>query len=209
MVKGGEEMSIVDEAIRDAALEMHLKHQKEKYKEANAKISQEYREGIEKAKIAITYKDEDEYIGVAWVKAEEALVNLDKAVASSSNMLEELKIYRKYVPELIKDYRRMIKINRNLLRMAKRLRTDSEAKKYKRWTNVEDNELIELVCNQDLTILDVSLTMGRTVPAIKTRVSKLVGLKRLSQEVAGKFIGNINGNHTECVLEGTLYKEEN
>lgn len=76
-----------------------------------------------------------------------------------------------------------------------------------RWTKEEDEILIEMVCKQDGTIYELASTFGRTIPAIKTRVSKLVGLKRLSAEVAGQFIGTLDGEVVEGKINGTVYKE--
>lgn len=201
-------MSNVRDAIRNAMFEQSTKYAKEQYQRENEKISQEYKNEVAKSGVCVWFKDEDEYLGIAHKKGLEAAQKLDKVICYPQDVLSELKIYRKYVPELLKDYTRVIRSNNEFVKVMKRQRTDSEEKKYKRWTDAEDNELIELVCDPDLSILDISVTMGRTVPAIKTRVSKLVGLKRLSQEIAGRFIGTINGNHAECVIDGTIYKEQ-
>ena len=196
------------DAINEARLKMHQEYARRVFKEENEKISEEYRGEVKKAGVLTWFKDEDEFCGIAHEKGIEAAEKLDKIICFPPDVLTELKIYRKYVPELLKDYIRTIRDNNAHIKVMKRMRTDSEEKKYKKWTDAEDNELIELVCDSELSILDVSVTMGRTVPAIKSRLTKLVGIKRLSQEVAGRFIGTINGNHADCVVDGTIYKAE-
>ena len=93
-------------------------------------------------------------------------------------------------------------------RTTNRYESEADNRKNQRWTPQEDELLIEMVC-ADRHPFEISSTLGRTVPSIKTRVSKLVGLKRISQEIAGKFIGTFNGIEMEGDIEGTLYKENN
>ena len=92
-------------------------------------------------------------------------------------------------------------------RVVKRFMTDSAEKKYKRWTDEEDNLLIDMVC-ADMSSMDISITLGRSPSAIKTRVSKLVGINRLSQQIAGRFIGELNGAKIEGNIKGTLSKDK-
>lgn len=66
--------------------------------------------------------------------------------------------------------------------------------------------LIEEVCG-DTSIHELSLMFGRTPSSIKTRVSTLVGLERISQEVAGRFIGKINGDDANADIEGIVLKK--
>ena len=84
-----------------------------------------------------------------------------------------------------------------------RLVTDSSEKKYRRWTKEEDEMLIELVCS-GVSQAELSSSMGRTIPAIKTRVSKLVGDKRISKKVAGLFLGTFNGQYVEGTVNGEV-----
>ena len=84
---------------------------------------------------------------------------------------------------------------------------DSVAKKSnQRWTQEEDEKLIEAVCSGKFTIVEISCSFGRSPTAIKTRVSHLVGVSRISQEIAGKFIGTLNGACIEGNIRGKLQK---
>lgn len=199
-------MNNAEKAIYAAQNEMSKKYRHEVYQKERNKYSEDYIDGVNDAGVLVRLNDEDEFFGIKHEKGLRAYRILDNTICSTPDVVKEIKIFRKYVPELMSDYVRLIKDYNMLIEAAKRQRTDSESKKYKRWTEAEDNELIELVCEPKLSILDISVTMGRTVPSIKTRVSKLVGLKRISQEIAGRFVGSINGIDSDCVLDGTLFK---
>lgn len=77
-----------------------------------------------------------------------------------------------------------------------------------RWTKEEDERLIEIVCSHrdDWAPFEIAASFGRSIPAIKSRVSKLVGLNRVSQEVAGHFFGTIDGIEMSGSIDGTVYK---
>lgn len=136
---------------------------------------------------------------------QKAITALIQLKVEKPNISKELLTYRKYVPILLKHAEQLDGFNRRLSKTFERMESDSEEKKYQRWTPAEDEKLIELVCNPKWSMLEISTTMGRSVPAIKSRVTKLVGLKRISQEVAGKFIGTVDGNKIEGTISGTLY----
>lgn len=74
----------------------------------------------------------------------------------------------------------------------------------KRWTYEEDEALIDMAARDDVNIIDLSREFGRTPSAIKTRISHLVGIERITTEVAGRFIGNLNGVFTEGTIDGTV-----
>lgn len=76
----------------------------------------------------------------------------------------------------------------------------------KRWTQQDDELLIEMASQDDTTIIDLSRQFGRTPGAIQSRISKLVGIKKMSVEVAGRFIGTLNGEFVEGNIDGTVSK---
>lgn len=78
-------------------------------------------------------------------------------------------------------------------------------KNNKRWTPEEDELLIEKVC-EGYTSLELATTFGRTANAISTRISHLVGIKRLTQNVDGYFRGDVNGVFTEGNISGCVSK---
>lgn len=135
-----------------------------------------------------------------------AFTAINDVIAERPPIPKELKVYRKYVPTLMDCLRLCLEAIHMYEQMLERMENDSEGKKWQRWSDKEDELLIELVCD-GCSMLRLSTTLGRTPGSIKTRLSKLVGLKRISQKVAGRFIGCIDGEQTECVVDGTVYKE--
>ena len=77
----------------------------------------------------------------------------------------------------------------------------------KRWTDEEDEMLIEMACDDEVSMIDLALFFGRSPGAIQTRITNLVGVGRISQEISGRFVGSINGEHVAGVIEGELRKE--
>lgn len=125
---------------------------------------------------------------------------IDMVHSNFKGKIDELETYRSVIPLLI-DYI-------NILETSYMYIADPKYNKNKRWSKEEDEYLIESVCEDDAVPLPVLASgLGRTAQSIKQRISYLVGVKRLSQQIAGKFIGTVNGEESEVQLEGTLYKE--
>ena len=123
------------------------------------------------------------------------------------SIVVELNTYRKYVPQLIKALIDATMVMNASVKQSERYANPKAEKDHKRWTENEDKMLIDMVCYKDCSMMEIATTFGRTVSAIQTRLTYLVGVKRLSQQIAGKFIGKINGEQTEADLVGTVYKE--
>ena len=123
------------------------------------------------------------------------------------SIVVELNTYRKYVPALIELYFLRDDMVTALGKEIERFHNDCDDKKHKRWTKEEDNILIDIICSGQQSPMETALVFGRSVSAIKTRVSTLVGKKRISQKVAGKFIGRITTNDTETHIDGVLVNE--
>lgn len=139
-------------------------------------------------------------------EANRAVLAIEKMVHEKPNMAKEVMTYRKYLPIIIRILHQQQELIDGYEKLFERLETDSEDKKGQRWCNQEDELLIELVCN-DMSMLEISTTLGRTPASIKTRLTKLVGTKRLSKKVAGRFVGYIDGIQTECSVEGTVFNK--
>lgn len=80
----------------------------------------------------------------------------------------------------------------------------STEKKYKRWTPEEESNLIEMVTQPNMTLVELSTMFGRTPSAIQAKLTNLVGLKRVDRKIAGKFVGNLNGEHLEGFIDGII-----
>lgn len=139
------------------------------------------------------------------VEAQRAISELIKLSHEKPNVSKELLTYRKYVPVLLRYCEFLDKFSNVTVKTMQRIESDCEERKYERWTEEEDAALIELICS-DRTIIEVSAALGRTVASIKTRVSKLVGIRRISQDVAGRFVGTADGQIVDLQINGTLYK---
>lgn len=133
----------------------------------------------------------------------ELMRNIDQRPALS----KEIATFRKYVPTILKAMKDMQHLNNGYQATLDRYEGKSKARQNKRWTPEEDMVLIDAVCDESSTILELSTMMGRSPSSIKTRVSQLVGLKRLSQEIAGRFTGQLDGVSVEGEIKGTVYKE--
>lgn len=118
----------------------------------------------------------------------------------------QLQQFRKLVPELIKAYYEQNELALSSVKQLDRVLMKSEQNKGRRWTEEEENWLIDLVVS-DTPILEISTIMGRSATSITSKVSKLVGLQRISQNVAGKFFGTINGEEISGIIKGTVQKK--
>lgn len=126
---------------------------------------------------------------------------LDLVVHTPSSSYIELKKYRQYVPVMLWEQVNFHNEMNNVIEYCKRMETDcKDGEKYnKRWGKVEDEWLIDAVCH-DVPILKIAVALGRTPSAVQTRITHLVGVNRLSQQVAGKFIGMANGEEFQANL---------
>ena len=88
----------------------------------------------------------------------------------------------------------------------KRANDKTSERSHKKWSSIEDEQLIDAVSKGDSSIIELSCVFGRSPSAIKSRVSYLVGIKRVSSEIAGRFIGTINGASIEGNIRGQLTK---
>lgn len=139
----------------------------------------------------------------------EAFVRLNSVIENRpKSIVVEVNAFRKNVPILLKALVQINELKKAACLQAHRVTTDNNDKKYQRWTENEDKLLIDLVCDESISMLELSTTMGRTVPAIKTRLSHLVGVKRISQKIAGRFIGKADGEEIDSELVGIIYKTD-
>ena len=117
---------------------------------------------------------------------------------------QELKEWRKLGRKLEKALPLMSDLNDALSSQVNQVVENSSLNKYKRWTPEEDELLIESIANGD-SVMKVASVFGRTPQAISARVSVLVGIKKVSKEVAGRFLGTINGVETAGAIKGTVF----
>ena len=126
--------------------------------------------------------------------------------SKGGNMAQKYRAYERYVPTLLKlyfDYQEMVE---SLGKQIERYEKAAAARKNARWTDEEDNALIEMVVQDGIGIHELSTMFGRSPASISTRLSKLVGIGRISQDIVGKFVGTINGEEVSGHIDGTLTK---
>lgn len=138
----------------------------------------------------------------------DAFTKLGNTIAKRpKSIIVEVNTYRRYLPIILDAYIRMCEAVRKTNMVYDRATDIQYARGNKRWTSDEDNELIEQVCREDINIHKLSAIFGRSPGAIKTHISELVGRKKISQEIAGRFIGMIDGELTDAKINGTIYKD--
>ena len=120
--------------------------------------------------------------------------------------IKQLMEWRKIGLQMIKFIKMQLDVIDATHIMNERLNSQIDQKSHKRWTPDEDEKLVGAACRDDMTIIDLSATFGRSPSAIKSRLSYLVGIKRISQEIAGKFVGTLNGANIEGNIRGNLVK---
>lgn len=140
-------------------------------------------------------------------KLENAVYQITKAISQHpKSIVQELQIYRKYIPIILEACFIQTEGLKKVGMQLDRCTNISYDRSNKRWSKDEDETLIDQVCEGKSNIHQLSTMFGRSPGAIQVHISELVGRKRLSQEIAGKFIGKINGEVTEAEICGTVYK---
>lgn len=118
----------------------------------------------------------------------------------------QIQQFRKLVPKILNLILFQAKIIDGLEESFDRIVNNMSKNNGKKWTREEDDLLIEIVARGELTIAEIAITFGRTPSAITTRVSYLVGIKRVSEEIAGRFTGYLDGRSVEGFIKGTVRK---
>lgn len=123
------------------------------------------------------------------------------------NPIQELKEWRKIGKNMLVYMKMQAKLNKNMLKQQQRLVTMKSDRSGKKWTPEEDEVLIELICDDEFTLLDVSKTLGRSISAIQTRCSFLTGVENTKKKIQGKFQGKLNGLVIDGTIDGLLIKK--
>lgn len=124
------------------------------------------------------------------------------------NTAAKLRTYNKYVPMMIKQVLYQQELIGALAKEVERLSENNLERGGKRWDQDEDETLIELAADDSKSVAQIAIMMGRTPAAIQSRITHLVGINRISSEVAGRFVGTLDGEDIEGVIEGTLTRQK-
>ena len=160
--------------------------------------------------VATLFKKDKLIEAMGGVPVQETFDMLNKALGvegyGSCTTAEQLRIFKKYVPKLIGVYLGTHEALCASVRTEQRLYEQTSERSGKRWDKDEDETLVEVASRGDMSITELAVTMGRTPGAIQSRLSQLVGIGRISQSIAGRFIGTIDGEHVQGYIDGEVQK---
>jgi len=141
---------------------------------------------------------------------QETFDQLQKALGvegyGSCSTAEQLRIFKKYTPKLLALYRMTHEALCAACKNENRVFEATAERARKRWDPDEDEVLVELASQDDMSMTELAVTMGRTPGAIQSRLSQLVGIGRISQSVAGRFVGTIDGEHVQGFIDGDVQR---
>lgn len=126
----------------------------------------------------------------------------DRNKMSAKRRLES---YEAVIPYLIFDHDFSSYVAKHLTKEMPNVRDN------KRWTEEEDNALVEMAVlfdgNLENLFFMAPMWFGRTPDSVKTRLSYLVGKKRLTVKVEGKFEGDFEGELVKGQISGLVHKK--
>ena len=134
---------------------------------------------------------------------ERSIIALQGIHHPKKNVFVTMQEYRENADKAITALMNTKELIAYLCELIERMMADEDANKYKRWTKEADEALIEMICQGD-NIYTIATALGRSPSSIHTRTSKLVGINRISKEIAGEFMGTLNGADIKGRIEGTL-----
>lgn len=133
--------------------------------------------------------------------ARQLLQLLEEPKGSAFHQLQAWKKLGKKLYRFMKNQDDLIQLQK---KESQRIFESTTEKKYKRWTPEEEKTLIDMVTQPDMTLVKLATMFGRTPSAIQAKLTNLVGLKRVDRKIAGKFVGNLNGEHVEGFVDGII-----
>ena len=140
------------------------------------------------------------------MRPEDVVLSLEIALVEPKSISHQMKVFRKYVPVLLDLYDMSTQALIASCKQAEELQGSLAERSKKRYTPEEDEAIISTAAEGD-TLVAIALAVGRTPTAIQTRISHLVGIGKISQSVAGRFIGTINGSQIDAEIDGVVYKQ--
>jgi hypothetical protein len=131
--------------------------------------------------------------------------NLIRALKGNMPVGKALSVYKKYVPVLLVWTEQNIHVMSEIVDRVDEVDSGSRGNARRRWSEEDDDMLIELA-SDGVSISTIAFSLRRSPSAIQSRISHLVGIQKLTQEVAGRFIGQLDGKHIEGDISGTVTK---
>ena len=121
------------------------------------------------------------------------------------NAFQQLQAYRKYTQVLVKNFHVVYALSNYFAAQLEVLEQRASANNGKRWTKEEEEDVIDMIC-AGMTELEISIKTGRSIGAIHTKVSNLVGVQK-ERNIKGNFNGTINGEYVGGKLDGRIISE--
>lgn len=138
-----------------------------------------------------------------WERMCAAVKQLQRIAAGADhrNIHHRLKDHRQTARDILPMLDLFVTMNESLEAENEMLRGNQVVGKRRRWTDDEDEALIELAGSVDVPdTISLAMTFNRTPAAIMSRINYLVGRKRLTQHVAGRITGYVDGVPVEDVF---------
>lgn len=121
------------------------------------------------------------------------------------NVHQRLKAYQE-VSKVFREYSLIqMQLQKAAMRQTNQLKEGLNKRSGKRWTDSEDTALIELAASGN-DVQQIGLALSRSPGAVSSRISHLVGIKRISVEFAGTIKGQLNGEEVEGTFVGEVRK---
>ena len=116
-----------------------------------------------------------------------------------------MKMYDRIASTFLDHLDMTAEIRQGMLKERKQDRGARPERNGKRWSEAEDVTLINHVAAGE-SIQSLANIFGRTPLAISGRVSHLVGIKRITEEIAGRIEGYLDGAEVKGVFVGKIRK---
>lgn len=140
-----------------------------------------------------------------WQPSFDALQKLNSG-HDKRNVFQKLKAYREHSQRLMKRLLEIEAILESFKAENRMLRGDTGSRHHKRWTPQEDEALIELAVG-GASQIELATCMNRTPGSVGSRLTYLVGIRKISREVVGRIIGYLDGEPVDGFFEGSLREE--
>lgn len=124
------------------------------------------------------------------------------------NLFQTLREYRECTKMLIESLELVEVVNADQVREIDILKGGIGERDRKRWTPEEDDALVSVAADGKLSLLSMAVAFRRSPGAVSSRLTYLVGIRRLSQEVAGRVTGFIDGEAVDGFFTGRLTKSD-
>lgn len=115
-----------------------------------------------------------------------------------------LQRYRELSRNVLELYWAVVDLHNHLLAENAFLAGGDPAGHRKRWTDDDDEALIELSCQDDTNMITLARSLNRTPAAISSRLTYLVGIRRLSRQVVGHLTGYLDGEPVDGFVVGEV-----